>query len=89
MDVIGEIIFKFESLDTGRVIEKFSKGIMESKSMPPILIKFPSANLIENLPSLSEIAWLSLKSRTKLSFWSINTSAPEIYPSTTTPFKSL
>ena len=42
-----------------------------------------------NLPSLSEVVEFSLASQVQLSSSSIQTSAPEIYPSTTTPSVSL
>ena len=42
-----------------------------------------------NLPSLSEVVTFSLALQVQLSSSSIQTSAPEIYPSTTTPSVSL
>ena len=42
-----------------------------------------------NLPSLSEVVEFSFESHVQLSSSSIQTSAPEIYPSTTTPSVSL
>ena len=47
--------------------------------------KLPLAYLMVNLPSLSEVVEDSAVSQIQLSFSSIQTSAPEIYPSTTTP----
>ena len=47
--------------------------------------KLPFAYLMVNFPSLSEVVAFSCASAIKFSFSSINTSAPEIYPSTTTP----
>ena len=51
--------------------------------------RFPLAYLIVNLPSLSEVVEFSFESNTQSSSSSIKTSAPEIYPSTTTPSVSL
>ena len=53
--------------------------------MPPRETKLPSAYLIVNFPSLSEVVEFSVASAIKLAFSSIKTSAPVIYPSTTTP----
>ena len=67
------------------MIKRLSKKVCESRSVPPIEIKFPLAYLMVNLPSLSEVVEDSLESQVQLSSSSIQTSAPEIYPSTTTP----
>ena len=60
------------------VISKLSNKVWESKSVPPSEIKLPSAYLIENLPSLSEVVIFSSSSATKFSFSSMKTLAPEI-----------
>ena len=67
------------------VKSKLSKRVWESISVPPKETKFPFEYWIVNLPSLSEVEELSVESADQLSFSSMNTSAPEIYPSTTTP----
>ena len=67
------------------MINKLSKRAWESKSVPPMDTKLPLAYLIVNLPSLSEVVEDSFESQVQLSSSSIQTSAPEIYPSTTTP----
>jgi hypothetical protein len=47
--------------------------------------KLPLAYLIVNLPSLSDVVEFSFESNSQSSSSSIKTSAPEMYPSTTTP----
>ena len=59
-------------------ISKLSNKVCESKSVPPREIKLPSAYLMVNLPSLSEIVEFSVASATKFSFTSIKTFALEI-----------
>ena len=67
------------------MIKRLSRSVCESRSVPPIETKLPLAYLIVNLPSLSEVVAFSEVSAIKFAFSSINTSAPDIYPSTTTP----
>ena len=66
-------------------IKRLSKIVWESWSVPPKETKLPLAYLMINLPSLSEVVEFSVESALQLSFSSMNTLAPEIYPSTTTP----
>ena len=85
IEVTGVTTLKSEWPFNLWVMRKLSKSICESKSVPPNETKFPLVYLIVNLPSLLEVEEDSIESALQLSFSSINTSAPEIYPSTTTP----
>ena len=88
-EVTGVTALKSEWPVSLWVIKRLSKRVWESKSVPPIETKLPLAYLIVNLPSLSEVVVFSFESQVQLSSSSIQTSAPEIYPSTTTPSVSL
>ena len=85
MEVTGVTALKSEWPVSLWVIKRLSKRVWESKSVPPMDTKLPLAYLIVNLPSLSEVVEFSFESNTQSSSSSIKTSAPEIYPSTTTP----
>ena len=71
------------------VIRKLSNRFWESRSVPPMETKFPLEYLRVNLPSLSDVVELSFESSIQSPSSSIKTSAPEIYPSTTTPSEFL
>lgn len=85
MDVTGVMALKSEWPSSLWVIKRLSNRVWESKSVPPIETKLPLAYLMVNLPSLSDVVEFSLASQVQLLSSSIHTSAPEIYPSTTTP----